>query len=92
MKSKKLNPMKFLGIITAVCAIGIMILNYFTNGDIDSYILPFILINFAVAVYLNKQKKETKPIEFNKTTRIIILSIASITFVSGVVAMIFTVL
>ena len=74
-----------LGTIIAICAIGMMVVKYITNGNFDSYILPFILLWISVIVFFNKPKKENKQVELSKKQQYIILSALSITLVSGLV-------
>ena len=92
METKKLNFSKIAAIIIAVCAIGIIIIKYFTNGDMDSYILPFILLFVSVVFFSQKPKKEVKQVDVNSTKGRIILFLASIAFVSGVVVFFSTLL
>jgi len=81
----KLKSKNFLGGIIAIGAIGIMILKYQTNGDLDSYIMPFILLCLAVIIFTTKPKKEEKQIQLNRKQRTVLLSILSVTLVSGIV-------
>lgn len=74
-----------LGGIIAVSAIGMMITKYITNGSIDSYVLPFILLCLSVIVLLNKPKKENKKIKVNKKKQNIILSVVSAALITGLI-------
>lgn len=80
----------FLGAIIVVCAIGIMILNYFTNKGFDSYIIPFILLPFSVTVFLAKHKKEKTDIRLSKKQQKIILPIVSVTLIAGIITFLTT--
>lgn len=92
MESRKLNVSKPAGIIIAVCAIGIMIVKFLTNGEIDSYIMPFILLCISVIVFSAKPNAESKRLEFSKKQSKVLLSIASIILISGIVMFFTTVI
>ena len=86
MKSLKLNFSKVSGIIITVCAIGIIALKYFTNGDLDSYILPVILLCVGAVFIFQKPENNAKQIELNPAKRNIILSVLSIMIIVGFIA------
>jgi len=92
METKKLDSKKVAGIIMAISAIGIMILKYFTNGNLDSYIMPFILLCVSVSLYFTTPKNETKQTEQKTTKGKIILSLVSIALVSGIIMFFVTLL
>ncbi|MBT3210129.1 MAG: hypothetical protein HN704_07380 [Bacteroidetes bacterium] len=74
-----------LGSIIAVSAIGIIILKFITNGDIDSYVMPFILLCLSVIVFLPKTKKVKPQKEISKKFQKVILSIVSLALVTGII-------
>jgi uncharacterized membrane protein YfcA len=74
-----------LGAIIAVSAIGMMITKYITNGSIDSYVLPFILLSLSVIMFFNKPKRENKKIKVNKKKQNIILSVLSVALITGLI-------
>lgn len=88
----ELKIRKTLGIITTASAIGILIINYLSHRGLDSFIMPFILLCFSVIMLFGKQTKEAAPMKLNKKHRKIILSIVSITLVSGIVVFLITVI
>lgn len=81
----KLNLKNVLGTITALCAIGIMIIKYHTKGDLDSYIMPFILLWFSVILFSLKPENKAVRVKFTKTQNNIILSVVSLALISGLV-------
>jgi len=83
---------KVLGSIIAVSALGMAGLKYFTNGDLDSYILPFILLWLSVIIFTNKSKKVENQKELSEKQRTVMLSIASITLIAGIVTFFITLL
>ncbi|MCP3932188.1 MAG: hypothetical protein GY705_24210 [Bacteroidetes bacterium] len=74
-----------LGAIIAVCAIGMIIIEYATNGDMDSYMMSFILLCASVVIFANNSKKEKPQKEISEKQQKIILSIALVTLVAGII-------
>ena len=74
-----------LGTIIAVSAIGMMLMKYIANENIDSFILPFILLCLSVIIFFNKSKKENKQVELSKKQQYIILSLVSVALVAGLI-------
>lgn len=90
METKKINANTVSGIIITISAIGIMIVNYFTNGDLDSYIMPIIFFCMAVVMFTSNTKSKPKQIELSTTQKRVVLSIISIALVSGIVVFFIT--
>lgn len=82
----KLKSKNLLGAIIAICAIGMMATKYFTNGNFDSDIMPFILMWLAVIVFFAKPQKEGMRIELNKRQKNVILTVVSVTLIAGIAA------
>lgn len=83
---------KLLGTIIAVCAIGMIIINFTTHGDIDDYLMPFFLLWLSVIVFLPKTKKEKPNIVINKKMQKLILSIGIVALTTGIVTFFTTLL
>ncbi len=75
----------FLGTIIVVSSIGMILLNYLTNGNNDSYIMPFILLCFSIIVFFTKPKKEETQKKISKTQKNVILPIASVASIAGII-------
>jgi len=90
MKTKKNQVAKFLGILTIVCSISIVVLNYLTKNNADSYIYPFILLFTGIIIWGNKSRNvEYKP-DYNTRKGIIILSLLSFIVVTGILTLFIT--
>lgn len=91
METKTKNSNKVLGIIITACAVGIMIVKYFTHGNLDSYIMPFVLFCVGMVFYNQKPIKQTSElIEPGSTKGKVVLALTSLALISGVVVFILT--
>ncbi len=79
-----------LGTIIAASAIGMMVLKYVTNGNMDSYIMPFILLCFSVIVFSNKSKKDNEQKIFSEKQQKVLLSTALVALGTGIIAFLIT--
>lgn len=92
MESKKMKVTKAMGIVIAVCAVGILIVKYFTNGNLDSYIPALILLFVAVVIYFQKPKETSVQIEISPMARKVVFSLLTVTLVAGLIAFLVTLL
>jgi len=90
MKTNKSQVVKLLGIIIIVCAISIVILNYFLNKSADDYIYPFILLFTGITILGNKSRKaEYKP-DYKTRKGIIIYTLLAFIVTTGIITMFIT--
>ena len=82
MESKTRN---LLGTIAVVSAIGMIVITFINNGNIDSYILPFLVLWLSVIIFFNKAQKEKPKKKMSQKQQNIILSIVSVALISGVI-------
>ncbi len=75
----------FLGTIIAVSAIGMMVFKYATNGNMDSYIMPFFLLFYSVVVFSNKSKKDKQEKRFSKKQQKVLLSTTLVALGAGII-------
>ena len=56
METTKANFSRVAGVIIMICAMGMTALNIFLNKNMDSYIMPFILLMLGIMFISRKQK------------------------------------
>ncbi len=76
---------KFLGAIIAVSAIGMIVIKYISNENIDSYMLPLILLFTSVVIISNKSKKSKQVKAISKKQHKVILSSGLIALGTGII-------
>ncbi len=80
----------FLGIIIAVSAVGMMVVKYTTNGNMDSYIMPFLLLFLSAVVFSNNSKKDKEQKVFSKKQQKVLLPTAMVVLGSGIIVFLIT--
>jgi len=86
MQTQKLSFSKGSGIIVIGCAIAITVIKYLTQGDLDSYIMPFILLCMGVVFMSQKEKVEKKPFNLSTKQARISMAIVLVSLIAGSIA------
>jgi len=87
MQKTKNGTVKISGIIISICALGITILNAVQGNNMDSYIMPFILLMLGMSLLFRKQGEEKAQIKLGKRPRRIVIAALSISLLSGILMM-----
>jgi len=81
---------RFLGGIVLVSVVGMLGVKYYTNADLDGYILPFILLVFGISLIFNKTKEEAPMVKLNPRYRNLVLVLAALAVLAGVLVSFYT--
>jgi len=87
MTTSKKGSARISGIITIACALGITILNIIQNNNVDSYIMPFILLMIGLFFLFPKPAEESVKIKMGKVARRIVIAALSISLIAGILVM-----
>jgi len=87
MEIKKNGSLKISGSITIACALGITILHVLQGENLDSYILPFILLMLGISFLFRRPTSENRQIKMSRTARKIVIAALSISLVAGILTM-----
>jgi len=85
MQTQKLSFSKVSGIIVIGCAIAIIVIKYLTQGDLDSYIMPFMLMCMGVVFLSRKNKEEEKPFYMSPKQARIAMAIVLVSLIAGII-------
>lgn len=92
METSEKVIIKLPGFITIVSAVATIVFHALQGHEMDSYIMPFILLIFGISILFRKPGEESKKIKMEKSTRRITITALSISLVSGVIVMLLTLL
>ena len=81
---------KIPGIFTIVSAVAMAVFHALQGHQMDSYILPFILLVFGISILLRKPEEEIRGPRLEKSTRRLVLVALSISLVAGIMVMVLT--
>ncbi len=86
METMKVNTVRTLGIVIIISALAIGALKYYTEGDIDSYMMPFILFCMGVVFVTKKSAEKPKQIRLKPHQARIALWVGTIVLIMGIIA------
>jgi len=92
METAKKRIASVYGIIIIVCAIGMVILHLIQKQELDSYILPFVLLMTGIVILTRKPDEESKKLDISKPAGRFIIATLSISLISGIIVMLFALL
>lgn len=90
METSSRNFKVVSGVTIIICAIFMIALNIIAKENMDSYIMPFILLWLGVLFLTRKSDEERPQISMSPKKRMFMIASLSISLVGGIVALVFT--